>query len=302
MLSNFDDVLNQATKCHKSVLAVAAAEDEAVIEAIVEASNKGIVDPILVGDSNKILEIFEKLGLDLSAYTVIHEPDNANAAKKAVELISSGRADMVMKGFLQTSVFLKAILNKEKGLRTNRRISHVGLFDAPGIDKMIFITDAAFNMFPDLYAKKEIIENAVDLAQSLGLDTPKVACLAAIETVNADMPATLESAALTIMNARGQIKDCIIEGPLAFDNAVSAEAASHKQISSSVAGDADILLVPNIESGNILYKSLTYIAGARNAAVLVGAAAPVIVTSRSDSTDTKVNSIALAAIVANQRN
>ena len=220
------------------------------------------------------------------------------AALKAVELVSSGKADMMMKGLIDTANFLRAVLNKEVGLRTGKQMSHIAVFEIPGFDRLIFLTDAAFNMYPELKEKIDIVNNAVMVAKSIGVETPKVAPICAVEVVNPAMQATLDAATLSKMNERGQIKGCIIDGPLALDNAISVEAAQHKKITSPVAGKADILLMANIEAGNAMYKCLTYTTKSKNGGLLAGAAAPVIVTSRADSPESKMNSIALAALVA----
>jgi phosphate butyryltransferase len=215
-----------------------------------------------------------------------------------VELVSSGNADMVMKGLVDTATFLRAVLDKEKGLRTGKILSHVAVFDVPALQRIIVLTDAAMNIAPDLMTKKQILENAVGIAKSIGIDTPKVAVVAAVEVVNPDMQPTLDAAVLSKMNDRGQIKGCIVDGPFAIDNALSEEAAEHKGIKSPVAGKADIILVPNIETGNVMYKTLTYTSNAKNGGILAGAAAPVILTSRSDSHESKLYSIALASLAA----
>ena len=216
----------------------------------------------------------------------------------AVELVSSGKADMVMKGLVDTATFLRSVLNKEVGLRTGKLMSHVAVFEIEGIDRLIYLTDAAFNTYPDLKAKKQIIENAVSVAHACGLEIPKVAPICAVEVVNPDMPATLDASLLSKMNDRGQIKGCIVDGPLALDNAISEEAAHHKGITGPVAGKADVLVLPNIETANVMYKCLTYTSRSKNGGLLVGTSAPVILTSRADSFETKVHSIALAALVA----
>ncbi|MEG2017247.1 MAG: bifunctional enoyl-CoA hydratase/phosphate acetyltransferase, partial [Clostridium sp.] len=222
------------------------------------------------------------------------------ATLEAVKLVSSGQADMMMKGLVDTATFLKAVLNKEFGLRTGKQMSHIGVFEIPGYDRLLFITDAAFNMYPELKEKVDIVKNAVQVAHALEIGVPKVAPICAVEVVNPSMQATLDAASLAIMNMRGQIKGCIIDGPLALDNALSKEAAEHKKISGPVAGEADILLMANIEAGNGVYKCLTYTTDCKNGGLLMGASAPVIVTSRADSPESKLNSIAMASLVANK--
>jgi phosphate butyryltransferase len=302
MITNFQEVLERVKSQSRKKIAVAAAQDEPVLEAIRDAINEGIVDAVLVGDREKIVEIANKINMTVNDLEIVHEPDNSKAALKAVELVSTGKADMLMKGLLETSTILRAVLNKEIGLRTGRLMSHVAVFEIPGYDRLIFITDAAFNMYPDLKAKIDILNNAVTVAHAAGIDMPKVAPICAVEVVNPDMPPTLDASILTRMNERGQIKGCIVDGPLAVDNALSEEAAKHKKISGPVAGKADILLLPNIEAGNVMYKTLTYTTNSKSGGILVGTSAPVVLTSRADSPETKLYSIALAALVADRRN
>lgn len=298
MIKSFDDVLKKVKANGMKKVAVAVAQDEPVLEAIRDAKKMGIAEAILVGDKEKIEECAKIVGINMDDFEIINEPNNALAAKKAVELVSSGKADMVMKGLVDTATFLRAVLDKEKGLRTGKVLSHVAVFDIPALNRIILLTDAAMNIAPDLMTKKQILENAVGIAKGIGMETPKVACIAAVEVVNPDMQPTLDAAALSKMNDRGQIKGCIVDGPFAIDNALSEEAARHKGINSPVAGNADIILVPNIETGNVMYKTLTYTSNAKNGGILAGAAAPVILTSRADSHESKLYSIALASLVA----
>ncbi|ENZ00711.1 phosphate butyryltransferase [Clostridium thermobutyricum] len=298
MSKNFDDLLSKVKSVKLKKLSVAVAQDEPVLEAVKSAKEQGIADAILVGDKKAIREIAEKIGMDLTQYEVIHEPDIKKAALFAVQLVSSGRADMVMKGLVDTATFLRSVLNKEVGLRTGKLMSHVAVFEIEGIDRLLYITDAAFNTYPELKDKKQIIENSVLVAHACGLAMPRVAPVCAVEVVNPNMQATMDAALLSKMNERGQIKGCIVDGPLALDNALSEEAAHHKGIGGPVAGKADIIMLPNIETANVMYKCLTYTAKSRNGGLLVGTSAPVILTSRADSFATKVNSIALAALVS----
>jgi phosphate butyryltransferase len=298
MLRSFSEILEKVKSNERKKIAVAAAQDEPVLEAIRDAMNIGMVEAILVGDKDKILEIADKINLNVNDLEIIHEPDNNKAALKAVELVSSGKAHMVMKGLLETSTILKAVLNKEIGLRSGKLMSHVAVFEIPGFDRLIFVTDAALNMYPDLKAKVDILSNAVSVAHALEIENPKVAPICAVEVVNPDMPATIDAAMLSKMNERGQIKGCIVDGPLAIDNALSAEAAQHKKINSPVAGKADILLLPNIEAANVMYKTLTYTTNSKSGGIIVGASAPVVLTSRADSPESKLNAIALAALVS----
>lgn len=301
MSRNFNDLLLKLKSISTKKVAVAVAQDEPVLEAIKEAKSKGIADAILVGNEKEIQEIAQKIDMDLSQFEIIHEADIKKAVLLAVELVSGGKADMVMKGLVDTATFLRSVLNKEIGLRTGNLMSHVAVFEIEGIDRLILLTDAAFNTYPDLKAKVQIINNSVMVAKACGIDNPKVAPICAVEVVNPDMPATVDAALLSKMSDRGQIKGCIVDGPLALDNAWSEEAAHHKGVTGPVAGKADILLLPNIESANVMYKTLTYTAKTRNGGILVGTSAPVILTSRADSFETKVNSIALAALVAKDK-
>ena len=300
-MSGFETLIEKARTGIVKKVAVAVAQDEPVLEAIAEAKKLGIADAVLVGDREKIEEIAAKLDMDLSQFEIIEEKNINKAAFKAVELVSNGYADMVMKGLLDTATFLRSVLNKEIGLRTGRLMSHVAVFEIEGIDRLILLTDAAFNTYPDLKAKVDILNNSVEVAKAIGIKEPKVAAICAVEVVNPDMPATNDAAMLSKMNDRGQIKGCLVDGPLAVDNAISIEAAEHKKISGPVAGRADIMLLPNIESANVMYKTLTYTAKTKNGGILVGTSAPVILTSRADSFETKVNSIALAALVAGNK-
>ncbi|MBE6047257.1 MAG: phosphate butyryltransferase [Clostridium sp.] len=298
MSKNFDDLLSKVKECKRKKLAVAVAQDKPVLEAVNEAKKMGIADAILVGDKEKIKEVADSIGMDLSQFEVHHEADTRKAALDAVQLVSAGKADMVMKGLLDTATFLRSVLNKEVGLRTGKLMSHVAVFEIKGFDRLVFLTDVAFNTYPELKDKVQIVNNAVKVAHACGIECPKVAPVCAVEVVNPNMQPTLDAALLSKMSDRGQIKGCVVDGPLALDNALSEEAAKHKGVTGPVAGKADILLLPNIEAGNIMYKTLTYTADVKNGCVLVGTAAPVILTSRADSFETKVNSIALAAIVA----
>lgn len=300
MIKNFQDVLQKVKSLNTKKIAVAVAQDKPVLEAIKDAQEQGIADAILVGDKVKIQEVASEIGMDLSKFEIVEESDIRRAAVKAVQLVSTGKADMLMKGLIDTANFLRAVLNKEVGLRTGMLMSHVGVFEVPNFDRLLFITDAAFNMYPELKDKVDIIKNAVTVAHAVGIEKPRVAPICAVEVVNPNMPATMDASVLSKMNDRGQIKGCIIDGPLALDNALSEEAAAHKGVTGPVAGKADILLMPNIESGNIMYKTLTYTTACKSGALLVGTSAPVVLTSRSDSHETKMNAIALAALVADQ--
>jgi phosphate butyryltransferase len=293
-----ESLINKATRLDDITVAVAAAEDEEVMEAVIEALNRNLANFILFGDNEKITTILNVNHKDQQIsnkkLTVVHADSNTMAAELAVRAVSSKKATVLMKGNIPTSVLLKAVLNKEYGLRTGNILSHVAVFEIPDYERYTIVTDAGMNIAPDLEQKAQIIRNAAAIARAVGIEYPKVAPLAAVEVVNPAMQATIDAAALTIMNKRGQITGCIVDGPLALDNAVSALAAEHKGIHSEVAGRADILLVPAIEVGNVLYKSLIYFAKAKVGAVIAGAKAPIVLTSRADSAESKLYSLALA--------
>lgn len=298
----FEDIIAKVHKCGKKTVAVAAAQDSAVLEAVREAKKRGIADAILVGDEPKIREIAASLEMDLADYEIIHEPDMVQAALTAVKLAHDGKVDMYMKGLVDTKNFLKSVLDKEVGLRTGNPLSHVCVFDIPGIDHLLFLTDVAFMTYPTLEDKVNIINNTIPVCKACGVDMPKVAPLAAVEVVNPKMPATVEAAELTKMNEEGQITDCIIDGPLSLDLAIDPEAALHKGATDrKIQGDADVLLFPDIHAGNLVYKAIVHMTDMKNGCILTGTKVPVILTSRSDSFETKVNSIALAAVVASNQ-
>lgn len=297
MVKNFSEVIETVKGLPLRKIAVAVAQDEAVLEAVKGAREQNLADFILVGHKTKIEKLALALSIDLEGMSIIDEQEEHKAAYRAVELVSSGQADVVMKGMIHTAELLRAVLDKEIGLRTGRVLSHAGIFEIPGFNRLLIVTDGGMNIFPSLQQKADIIQNSVLLAQAMGITPAKVAVLGAVEVVNPDMPATIEAAALAKMAERGQIQGAIVDGPLAFDNAINEQAAIHKGIKSLVAGKADILLVPDIQSGNILGKSLTYCANAVMAGLLLGAAKPVIVTSRADSCQTKIMSIAFGALL-----
>ncbi|OXX84659.1 phosphate butyryltransferase, partial [Paraclostridium benzoelyticum] len=282
-MRSFNDVIKYAKERGPKIISVACSQDKEVLIAVDMAKKEGIANAILVGDIEKTKEIAKELNIDLDGYELIDEKDLAQASLKAVSLVSEGKADMVMKGLVDTSIILKAVLNKEVGLRTGNILSHVAVFDVKGYDRLFFITDAAMNLSPDLQGKKQIIENACVVAHALDIEEPKVAAICAKEKVNPKMQDTIDAKDLEEMYANGDIKGCIVGGPFALDNAVSEEAAKHKGMSHPIAGKADILLAPDIEAGNILYKSLVFFSETKNAGVIVGAKAPIILTSRADS-------------------
>ena len=298
MIRNLSEVMEVARQRGPKTVSVACAQDADVLMAVTKAKEAGIAEAILVGDQEKIDAIASEQGLDLSSFEIIDIKDPVEASLKAVELVSSGKAQMVMKGMVDTSVILKAVLNKEIGLRTGNVLSHIAAFEVKGFDRLFLVTDAAMNIKPDLNTKKQMIENAVIVAKALDNEMPKVAVICAKEKANPAMPDTMDAAELTAMNERGEITGCIVGGPFAIDNAVSVEAAELKGISHPVAGHADILVAPNIEGGNILYKTLGFMAFSESAAVILGAKAPIVLTSRADSDESKLNSIALGVLCA----
>jgi phosphate butyryltransferase len=293
-----ESLIYKATQLDGNTVAVAVAEDEEVIEAVIEALNRNLANFILFGDKEKIKMIVnvKNKGQQKSnkKLTIVHADSNEIAAELAVKAVSTKEATVLMKGNIPTSSLLKAVLNKEYGLRTGNILSHVAVFEVPDFDRFTIVTDAGMNIAPELEQKAQMIKNAAALARAIGIEYPKVAPIAAVEVVNPAMQATVDAAALSVMNKRGQITGCIVDGPLALDNAVSALAAEHKGIQSEVAGRADILLVPTIEVGNVLYKSLIYFAKAKVGAVIAGAKAPIVLTSRADSAESKLYSLALA--------
>jgi len=281
--------------------AVAYPCEESALAGAVEAGDKGLTQPILVGPASKIEEIARKARIDLGRAQVVDAPDAPAAARKAVALVREGKAELLMKGSLHTDELLAAVVARETGLRTGRRISHVFIMDVPTYTKVLIVTDGAINIAPSLEDKVDICQNAIDLAVVLGVERPKVAILAAVETVSSKMPATLDAAALCKMADRNQIRGGLLDGPLAFDNAISSEAARMKGIHSEVAGDPDILLAPDLEAGNILAKLLSFLAHADSAGLVLGARVPVILTSRADSVRSRIASCAVAVLAAHAR-
>lgn len=279
----------------KKKLVLAAAEDQYSLGAVLKAWNENLIDPVLIGDKPGIDIICEEYNYDITGLTVIHEPDLEKATEIAVRMANAGEADILMKGKIGSSMLLKGVLNKEWGLRTGNLLSHIALFEVETYHKVIAVTDVAMNIAPNLREKIAILNNSVACLNKLGYIMPKVAVLGAVEMVNENMEATLHAALLSKMNQRDQIRNCIIDGPLAFDNAVSLESSKLKGIRSEVAGDTDLLLMPDIEVGNVLYKSLVFFAKANVASIILGATVPIILTSRSDSERAKFDSILLAA-------
>lgn len=302
MKQGFEHVISKVKSYSMKKIAVAAAQDSAVLEAVREAKAQGIAEAVLVGDEAKIREIAASMDMDLTGYRIIDEPDMIQASLKAVKLAHDGEVDMYMKGLIDSKNFLKSVLDKEVGLRTGGSLSHVCVFDIPCIDRLLFLTDVAFMTYPTLEDKVNIIRNTIPVCNACGIENPKVAPLAAVEVVNPKMPVTVEAAELTKMCEEGQITDCIVDGPLSLDLAIDAEAAKHKAATDrKIQGDADVLLFPDIHAGNLVYKAIVHmVPGVKNGCILTGTKVPVILTSRSDTFETKVNSIALAAVVAEE--
>ena len=275
--------------------------DETSLGGAIEAAEAGIIRPLLVGPTPKIRAVAETLRLDLGPYEIVDAPHSHAAAEKGVELVRLGKAELLMKGSLHTDELLAEVVRKDTGLRTERRISHVFCMDVPTYHKPLFITDAAVNIFPSLEDKVDIVKNAIELAQALGIKEPKIAILSAVETVNPKIPSTIDAAALCKMAGRQQITGGVLDGPLAFDNAISRDAAEIKHIKSEVCGEADILLVPDLEAGNMLVKELSYLADADSAGIVLGARVPIILTSRADIVRARMASCAVAALYAHSR-
>lgn len=304
MIKKLDDIfLNLKESKQKPILSVVAAHDEEVLLAVKDACKMNIIKAILIGDEKKIREISKKINFDLSEVEIINEVDLKLCAEKAVKLVSSKKADYVMKGLLDTSIILKEVLNKEYGLRTDSLLSHVMIYEVPNYHKLLILTDGGMNIDPDVPQKKKIIENAIKAGKSLGIDTLKVACLAAKEKVNPKMKRTVDADELKNMNQQGMFgKNIIVEGPIAFDLAISKQACRIKGYESEVGGDADILLVPNIETGNGIGKALTYMANAKSAGIIMGAKSPIVLVSRADTHESKLYSIAYGAIISKNSN
>ncbi|HEX4797199.1 MAG TPA: bifunctional enoyl-CoA hydratase/phosphate acetyltransferase [Humisphaera sp.] len=297
----YEQILQRCKNLAAVPTAVAHPCEASALSAAVEAGKLGLIVPLLVGPADQIAQTAKSAGIDLGKYEIIDAPHSHAAAAKAVALVREGKAEILMKGSLHTDELMGAVVSREGGLRTGRRISHVFVMDVPTYHKPLIVTDGAINIAPTLEDKVDICQNAIDLAISLGLEAPKVAILAAVETVTSKMPATIDAASLCKMAERGQIKGGILDGPLAFDNAISKEAAQTKGIRSTVAGDPDILLAPDLEAGNILAKQLSFLANADSAGLVLGARVPIILTSRADSVRAKVASCAVAVLVAHAR-
>lgn len=298
MIKTFKSLIEAVQKKEPKVISVAAAEDRDVLSAVNRAYKYGLIKAVLVGDTRGIKAAAREVGMDIMNFEIIDIPDKEKACLKAVELVNKGKVFLPMKGFVDTSVILKAVLDKEIGLKTGSLLSHVGVLGVKGFDRLFVVSDSAMNIAPTLSDKVEIINNAVKVANAIGNKMPKVAVLCAAEKVSPKMPATVDAEELTKMNERGEITGCLVKGPLALDNAISPEAAKHKGISHPVAGNADVLITPDIEAGNILNKSMEYFGYAEKAGIIMGAKTPIILTSRASSDESKLNSIALGVLVA----
>ncbi len=301
MIKNFEELLELAQKNEPVKMAVAVAQDDHVLEAVKKATDMGIVVPILTGDEEKIREIAKEVDFDLSDIEIIDIKDITEAARKATSLVHDEKAEVLMKGIVDTSIIMRAVLDKEIGLRSGNLISHIALLSVPTYHKLFILTDAAMNIAPDLAGKKDIVNNAVKFAHSLGIEKPKVGVLAAKEKVSDSMPATVDAQKLIEMNESGEIEGCVIDGPFAMDNAVSEESAKIKGIESDVAGDVDILLAPTIETGNAVYKTITFLSNGKVGGLILGATAPIVLTSRADSAESKLFSIAMGALRASHK-
>jgi phosphate acetyltransferase len=299
--SKYDRLIERAKSVPAATTLVVHPCDETALRGATEAAEAGIIQPILVGPTRKIASTAREHGIDISRFQIVDAPHSEAAAAKAVQLVHEAKGELLMKGSLHTDELMRAVTSSATGLRTARRISHVFVMDVPTYAETLFITDAAINIAPDLDAKRDIVQNAIDLYTQVGLGTPRVAILSAVETVTTKIPSTIEAAALCKMADRGQITGGVLDGPLAFDNAIDPEAARIKGIFSEVAGRAQILVVPDLEAGNMLAKNLTFLAKADAAGIVLGARVPVILTSRADSVRTRMASCAVAALYAHAR-
>ncbi|MFO7880611.1 MAG: bifunctional enoyl-CoA hydratase/phosphate acetyltransferase [Bacteroidales bacterium] len=294
-LKKLDELIDIAKGKETRRMVVAAAADAHVLSAVKEAMDNDIVNPILVGDAEKIKAVVDKIKMDAGKIEIINEPDDKKACQRAVSLIKEGKAEVLMKGQVATAVILKAVLDKENGLRKGSTLSHFALFESPYYHKLLGVTDAAMNVAPEFNDKVAIVKNAVEAMHGIGVEIPKVAILGPVEVVNPKIESTVHASMLTMMNRRKQIKGCLIDGPFAVDNTISKEACEQKGIESEVGGDADILLAPELNASNILYKTLAFLGGATSAAVIMGAKVPIVLTSRADTERAKLLSISFAA-------
>ncbi len=299
-ITSFEGIFSKVKREGRKRLAVAGAEGGAILQAVVEAHQERVIEPILIGDGAKIEKLASQSGVDISPFELVEAEDAQNSCLEAVKLVREGKADMLMKGKVGTSALLKAILDKDCGLRKGKLLSHVVVMEAKVYPKLLIITDGGMNISPNLETKVELIKNASWVAHRLGIDIPKVALLAAVETVNPDMQETVDAAILSKMAQRGQLGNVVVDGPVAFDLAVSSQAAQIKGVESPIAGEADILLVPNIASGNISVKALIYLGKVEVGGIVVGAKAPIVLLSRADTAKIKLNSIALGALICEE--
>lgn len=297
-MKELDEILQLAKKANSKNVAVALAEDKDTLISIKKGIEENIIKATLVGNEKKIREISKNIDFDLGNVEVINELDIVEASKKAVALVSSGKCDILMKGIVDTDIIMKAVIDKEIGLRMGKVLSHISVFKVDKYHKLLFFSDPAMNIEPKLRKKRQILENAVELVHAIGIKEPKVAVICAKEKVNPKMRHTLDAAELVRLNQTGEIDGCIVGGPFALDNAISKKAAEQKGINHPVAGDADILLMPDIETGNVFYKALVFLANSDNVGLMLGARAPIVLTSRADNVKTKLNSIALAVLLS----
>jgi len=295
----FSDILREIKGKPKKTIAVAMAEEDDVLAALTLAAEQGIADAVLVGDKKKILAIGQEHHLDVDRFDIVPAESEQQSVAIAISLVREHLADTLMKGKCSTTTLLKGVLDKEQGLRSGKLLSHLGVFEVADYAKLLLMADAAMNIAPDLSAKVAIIENSLQAAQLLGIETPKVAIIAAVEKVNSEaMPCTVDAAILAQMAARGQLKNCLLDGPMALDNAISSKSCEVKELHSPVGGEADILIMPDIESANVFYKTMVYLSGAKAAGIILGARVPIILTSRADNEEVKFLSIALGALIS----
>ena len=297
MIKNFKELINKIKEKEPRTVVVIKAEDKEILKAAIGAEKEGIARFVLIGEEEKIRDLGKELGNNLSNFNILNYKEEKKALIEGLRLIRSGTAHILMKGKISTSALLKGVLNKETGLRGKRILSHCMVAKIPSYDKFIFVTDGGMNLNPDLKMKIDIVNNTVEFARKFGIEKPKVAALSAVETVNPDLPETIDGATLSKMSQRGQIKNCIIDGPISLDLAFSKQSARIKGIKSPIAGDSDIFLVPGITAGNILGKSIIYIAQQEAGGIILGAKAPVVMLSRSDDAALRINSIALGVLL-----
>jgi phosphate butyryltransferase len=299
MIKNFTELLEAAKSQKKMKIVVAAAHDEDVIKGVNQAKEMGIAEPVLVGDKAKIISIMDGLRIPNREFEIVDEPDLIQAAKKSVKLVREGKGDFLMKGILQTADIMRAVLDKEEGLRTDNLISHVMVYEVPTYNKLLYLTDGGMNVAPDLSQKVQILENAIKVCKAMKMERIFASCIAGAETVNPKIPATVDAKAIEDMKDKWEEMNVVVQGPVALDLAISSEACAHKGFKGEGGGKADILLVPYYEVGNALGKSMTYFAGAKSAGIIMGAKVPIVLVSRADSSESKLLSIALGSVIAN---